>query len=498
MMAEPGASSNRARARFLGSIPARLHVLEGIRRTLVADPLGAHEAALRLAAVILQEADPLGFTRVTGCARRVERAKPRTLSPALDVLERSLRDILDEAPVATVLVVEDEATTAHLLRDTLEHRGFQVRVAEDGRQALALISQAPPDAIILDLVLPDMDGRTLLARLRQAPDTSDSAILVLSASDGAIPRAECLAYGADLFLSKPADPDLLIRSLEGLLTPGRGGPPLPPPAGVPGLPGLQAAFQALRQAGGEESITVSLLDMPPQDARPLSEEGVHGLIQDLLDLLRPRLLPGETVGRWSVDQLLLLSSRRSASEIAHLLQDLGDASPWIREFLRVGIRTSAAGEDFMDVVSEAGALITRAGGLERGGIRVREDHVELPEVILAEDDPITAVLVCHRLEKSGFRVQHRTDGAEALALILAEPPAVVILDIRMPGMDGFEVLARMRQDPRTERIPAIILTSLGRDADLRRAFELGADDYLTKPFSPGELLARVLRLARSR
>lgn len=497
-MADSGPSSKRARARFLGSIPARLHVLAGIRRTLDTDPVEAHEAALRLAAVVLREADPLGFTRVTGCARRVERARGRGLGPALDVLERSLRDILDEAPVASILVVEDEATTALLLRDTLEHRGFQVRVAGDGRQALALIAEAPPDAIVLDLVLPDMDGRTLLAQLRRAPGTSDSAILVLSASDGAIPRAECLAYGADLFLSKPADPQLVIRSLEGLLTPGRAGAPLPPPAGMPGLPGLNAAFRSMREVNREQDITVCLLDMPPRESGPTGDEGGHGMVQDLLELLRPRLLAGEVVGRWSVDQLLLLSPLRSARALADLLEELGEASPWVREFLRVGIRTAVPGEDFMDVVSEAGALITKAGGVERGGIRVREDHVQLPEVILAEDDPITAVLVRHRLEKSGFRVQHRTDGAEALSLILAEPPAVVILDIRMPGMDGFEVLARMRQDPRTERVPAIILTSLGRDADLRRAFELGADDYLTKPFSPGELLARVLRLARSR
>jgi CheY-like chemotaxis protein len=205
------------------------------------------------------------------------------------------------------------------------------------------------------------------------------------------------------------------------------------------------------------------------------------------------LQPDEMVGRWSVDQLIFLSPGRSPAEVASLIEEAVASDPRVGRALRVGIREADPDEDWMDVVSRASALLAPVG-----------ERVDAPPaattrvVVVAEDDPITATLVRHRLEKSGFRVLHREDGAEALQVIFDQLPALVILDIRMPRMDGFEVLARMRRDPRTERTPALILTSLGRDADLRRAFELGADDYLTKPFSPAELLARVLRLARSR
>jgi len=501
MADRPGNSPSRSRARFVGSIPARLEVLTGIRDRFGSAAEEARMAALRLADVLQREAEPLRLKRVMGCARRVERARPKELPRALEALERALRDLLSQTLVLDVIVVEDEVTTALLVKEGLEARGFRVRVAESGRAALGMATDAPPDAFVLDLVLPDMDGRALLADLRQSPLTADSAILILSASDGPIPRAECLAYGADLFLSKPADPRLLAQALEDLLGTGAPGHSPPPPA-APGLQAIQAAFRTIRREKGQgEGIVLALLDLA-KASDPVTDwngaVGGDGLMEELRERLRPILRPDEMVGRWSVDQLLFLSPGRSPREVADLIEEAVASDPRVGRALRVGIREAGPDEDWVDVVSRASALMAPVGSEIVEPPSSPGERVELPTVVIAEDDPITATLVRHRLEKSGFRVLHRGDGSEALRLILDQTPAVVILDIRMPGMDGFEVLARMRRDPRTERTPALILTSLGRDADLRRAFELGADDYLTKPFSPAELLARVLRLARGR
>ena len=484
----------------MGSIPARLEVLTGIRDRLGFESEEARTAALRLTDVLRREAEPLQLERVLGCARRLERARPKEFPRALEALKRALQDLLSQTLVLDVIVVEDEVTTAHLVKEGLEARGFRVRVAESGREALRMATDSPPDAFVLDLVLPDMDGRTLLADLRQSPLTGDSAILILSASDGPIPRAECLAYGADVFLAKPTDPTLLAQALEDLL--GHGAPPQPTaPAAAPGLQAIQAAFRAIRRERGQgEGIVLALLDLARASdpvADPHGLEGGHGLMEKLRESLGPMLQPDEMVGRWSVDQLIFLSPGRSPAEVASLIEEAVASDPRVGRALRVGIREADPDEDWVDVVSRASEWMAPVGESAEPPPAATA-RVELPTVVVAEDDPITATLVRHRLEKSGFRVLHRGDGAEALQVILDQLPAVVILDIRMPGMDGFEVLARMRRDPRTERTPALILTSLGRDADLRRAFELGADDYLTKPFSPAELLARVLRLARSR
>jgi two-component system phosphate regulon response regulator PhoB len=102
----------------------------------------------------------------------------------------------------------------------------------------------------------------------------------------------------------------------------------------------------------------------------------------------------------------------------------------------------------------------------------------------------------HRLEKEAFEVLRFDNGNDAYRGALKRTPALVILDVKMPGMDGFEVLERLRKTPSYAAVPIMMLTGMGSEADVVRGFELGADDYLLKPFSPTELLARIRRLVR--
>jgi len=116
-------------------------------------------------------------------------------------------------------------------------------------------------------------------------------------------------------------------------------------------------------------------------------------------------------------------------------------------------------------------------------------------ILLAEDDPVTARLVVHRLSREpGLAVVHAADGGTAVSLLDQEQLSAAILDIRLPVLDGLSILGAIRAHPRHARLPVMMLTSLGSEADVIRGFELGADDYIVKPFSPGELLARLHRL----
>lgn len=118
----------------------------------------------------------------------------------------------------------------------------------------------------------------------------------------------------------------------------------------------------------------------------------------------------------------------------------------------------------------------------------------VPRVLIAEDDEVSATILMHRLKKEGLDVVRYDDGQQACDAALASPPDLVILDIKMPGLDGFEVLQGLRSDKRFGGIPIIMLTAKGQDADVVRGFRLGADDYIRKPFSTTELSARVRRL----
>lgn len=116
-------------------------------------------------------------------------------------------------------------------------------------------------------------------------------------------------------------------------------------------------------------------------------------------------------------------------------------------------------------------------------------------VLFAEDDPVTARLVVHRLSREpGMTVLHAADGETALAIARQDALSAAILDIRLPVLDGLSILSALRKDERYARLPVMMLTSLGSEADVIRGFELGADDYVVKPFSPAELVARLLRL----
>jgi two-component system, OmpR family, phosphate regulon response regulator PhoB len=112
-------------------------------------------------------------------------------------------------------------------------------------------------------------------------------------------------------------------------------------------------------------------------------------------------------------------------------------------------------------------------------------------ILLAEDDPDIRHLVTAKLSRSGFEVIETGDGAEALAAVRRHHPDLVLLDLRMPRLDGIEVLRALRADPATARLPILILTARAHPLDVERGEEAGATDYILKPFSPRELVRRI-------
>jgi two-component system, OmpR family, alkaline phosphatase synthesis response regulator PhoP len=120
----------------------------------------------------------------------------------------------------------------------------------------------------------------------------------------------------------------------------------------------------------------------------------------------------------------------------------------------------------------------------------------MSKILVVEDDPDIANLIRHYLEKSGHTVQNLTTGAGVLTRLRADPADLVILDLMLPEIDGLAICQAMRNDPAMARIPVIMVTARGDEADRVAGFELGTDDYVTKPFSPKELAARVTALLR--
>ena len=119
-----------------------------------------------------------------------------------------------------------------------------------------------------------------------------------------------------------------------------------------------------------------------------------------------------------------------------------------------------------------------------------------PLILVVEDEPAIATVLRYNLEKHGFRVEEAVDGAEALMHIAEARPDLVLLDWMLPAMSGLEVCRQIRRGAATRDLPVIMLTARAEDADAVRALDIGADDYVTKPFGVEALLARIRALLR--
>lgn len=119
-----------------------------------------------------------------------------------------------------------------------------------------------------------------------------------------------------------------------------------------------------------------------------------------------------------------------------------------------------------------------------------------PLILIVEDEVDLVTLLKYNLEKEGFRVLAANDGEEALLLANEQTPHLVLLDWMLPLMSGLEVCRQLRRNPKTREIPVIMLTARGEEADKVRGLNSGADDYISKPFSPTELVARIRAVLR--
>jgi DNA-binding response OmpR family regulator len=116
----------------------------------------------------------------------------------------------------------------------------------------------------------------------------------------------------------------------------------------------------------------------------------------------------------------------------------------------------------------------------------------MKKILIVEDDKFLRELMAQKLAKEGYDVIEAIDGEDALKSIKEEKPDLVLLDLILPGKDGFEVLAKVKEDAALSKIPIIVLSNLGQKEDVERALNLGATDYMVKAhFTPGEIIAKI-------
>jgi DNA-binding response OmpR family regulator len=516
-----------ARSRKLEAFSAHTAGLEAA----LAHPEGEEtiRSIRRLTRSLARAARDAGWPELASLARTVHEAPDgELLGGARDLLgflgaARSAPEAeKDPPPLAdhTVLLVEDSATVAAAMRAHLAAPGRTVLLATTAAEAQRALGTHPIDLVVLDLILPDRDGRDLLLLLREDPRTAAIPVIVVSAQGGAVARAECLAVGASEFLEKPVDPSLLRAAVARHVAPARkkdADARIDSATGLLSRAGLVEAYRSLRLRTGrvEAPPSVAVLALDPfgrslAGGSSVSKGEWDRLVRGVADHLASVLGERDRLGRWSEADLVAILFATSPTEAKQRLEDACRAfvaqrspgsNPAGEVSLPVGVAAADMGADLREVVGAALCSLSdaAAGTVPRQGAAEASPEERRPaRVLLVEDDRVTATLIHHRLVREGFDVVDFLNGEDAYRWALAGDFDVAILDVKVPGMDGFEILRRFRATPRLASAPVIVLTSLGRESDVVRGLELGANDYMLKPFSPTELLARVRRLALGR
>lgn len=409
-----------------------------------------------------------------------------------------------------LLLVEPDDGLADLLTAMLQTPYRQIhRVATAAEAQQWLQQQRSAHLIITELFLPDLDGRSLILWIRQQPQTQQMPILVLSAHLSSAVKAECYALGADDVLEKPFDPaelSLIVASLLQRMILQQGSDPL---TGLPGRALLEETFARLqqlhRQTGAPFLVAFVDLDRFAEINERYGTAIADAILRQVAWHFGRLLRPGDVVGRWEADTFCLLLPDTSETQARLLLErilealqtepiKLAEAPPLTLSFSACIFPLSGnKPARLMDLHQQSQQCLQR----RRADAPVQSIHEYLAHkrrILLVEDDPDIAALIQIRLQRDGYEVVHLANGREAAEWARQHTADLVILDVKLPGMDGFELLAFLRAQPAFAEVPIVMLTSLSQEQHVVRGFELGADDHVVKPFSPVELSARVRRL----
>ena len=500
LAADPDAVLRDARQRFIAEFPGQFEALETAARDSAADP----SAADRLAATLHRmagRAGTVGLTRLGAAASRLDATLGASGLPdaasELTSLKHAFALDLTEPPqwasaaaaasAMTVLLVEDDAVQRAVVAAYLRRAGHTPVEVASGDLVIAAAREVRPSVILLDLELPEVDGHTLCRLLKADPTLAPIPVAFLSAKTTLEARVTGLALGADDFLVKPVDPRELMLRLQ--LLHGR------------------TRREAARQSGGE---------LPYDAFRAAAREELHRSAASLV-MLRAAAEHRDAAGAAIRGEIRRrdLSAAYDRTHLVVLLPDMGGAAARDRiaaiierlggqgiTGLHAGVAAApVAGTRTLETLLDEADEALAAARYENVPAALRPDgpraaaRVDRPTILVADDDPEVSRIVDAHLSAAGYRSVLTFDGVKTLDEVRAQRPDVLIVDLMMPRMNGFDVLSQLRglTDGRPH---VIVLSARGREEDVMRAFDLGADDYMTKPFSPQELLARIGRFLR--
>ncbi len=415
-----------------------------------------------------------------------------------------------------ILLVEDTPEDALLTKSVLNKANYEVIHAESVAEAKRIMLQKPISMVVLDLLLGDSDGRDFLIELRSHQITENIPAVILSSKKDTQTKTECLALGANGYFEKPLDPDLLLATISAQLNMSQKHlmeSRMDTLTELPNRVAFKEVYSRTQAALERKSIQIFSVGLVDLDRfKKINDYYGHEMGDNILkhvsSIIKKGLRKTDVIARWGGEEFVILFPKtspkgarqamdkiRMALTIDPYLANDGNSIPVTISAGIVGVDEPKPLEAALPI---ADTLLYKAKDSGRDMILIPTDRIQeiAKEIAVVDDDEITGGFIKHRLESEGYTVTRYSNGQDAFEGLKESSPALIISDVKMPGMDGFELLKRLREIPKMADVPIIMLTSIGKEKDVARGLNNGANDYIVKPFSATELLARIDRLLR--
>jgi CheY-like chemotaxis protein len=380
----------------------------------------------------------------------------------------------------TILIIEDDQVVANVYRNKLAVEGYKVEVAGDGESGLRIMRTFQPQIIILDLMLPTMSGVDVIKEIRNEPDFAKVPIIVFSNTYMTNLIQDAWRAGANKCLSKanctPKDVIEVVRltiGASGAMTPKTAGAAKATTASTEGItePVADTAYQTdLRKTFLSNTPTTLLALRSGVQALVKSDNEMQRLKQ-VYELYRQ---VHTLTGNASMAGLVQIAHMSAAFEA--LLKEIYEKP---RNINISSIRTVAATVDFIGVLFDKGT---------------EDDKQELPasRILVVDDEAISRRAIVYALEKAKLKSVNVDEPMQALQLLVENEYDLVFLDVDMPGMNGFELCAKLRALPQHKRTPVVFVTSLNDFESRTSSTMAGGNDFIGKPFLFIELTVKAL------
>lgn len=426
---------------------------------------------------------PIETVRATPVVAQTK-ATPVTIAPLIAEEIPRFDDDRNKAPFTTrcILVVEDEPNFAHILYDLAHELGYQCLVAHGADEGYDLARQFIPDAILLDMRLPDHSGLTVLQRLKEHAETRHIPVHVISVED----RVEAAMHmGAIGYAVKPTTREELkdvFARLEAKLT--------QKVKRVLLVEDDDLQRDSISRLIGDDDIEITAVGFA-QQALDLLRTTIFDCM--IIDLKLPDMLGGDLLKRMATEEIcsfppVIVYTGRNLTR---------DEEAELRKYSRsIIIKGARSPERLLDEVTLFLHKVESRLSHERQKMlktaRSRDKVFEGRKVLLVDDDVRNIFALTSALEQKGAVVVIGRNGLEAIErLNEVEDIDLVLMDVMMPEMDGFEATLEIRKDPRWRKLPIIAVTAKAMKDDQERCLQAGANDYLAKPIDLDRLFSLI-------